>query len=161
MSSEAESVSCAESPQCHTLEPGDDYDEQTHAGASGSENYLVKYFSQSIVILLTNLDCLKSDQHLALQSLEGGVQSCSAEFIESSTDSSDSGDLFVAHVLEDLDDDLRGELHQGDGSAGGVGGGASHIVACFHQTLGVSLTISLLGAGCSCVWPHLHYALSA
>ena len=96
-----------------------------------------------------------------MQSLEGGVQSCSTEFIESSTDSSDSGDLFVAHVLEDLDDDLRGELHQGDGSAGGVGGGASHIVACFHQTLGVSLTISLLGAGCSCVWPHLYYALSA
>ena len=60
------------------------------------------------------LDCLESDQHLALQSLKSGVQSCGTEFIESTGDPPHGWDLLVAHVLEDLDQDLGGQLHQGD-----------------------------------------------
>ena len=68
---------------------------------------LVQYF-------LFYLDCLETDQHLALQSLKSGVQSCGTEFIESTGDPPHGGDLLVAHVLENLDQDLGRQLHQGD-----------------------------------------------
>ena len=71
-------------------------------------HFILKLFSFS------HLDCLKSDQHLALQSLKGGVQSCGAELVESAGDAAHGGDLLVAHVLEDLHDDLRRQLHQRD-----------------------------------------------
>ena len=69
------------------------------------------------VVELGYLDCLESNQHLALQSLKSGIQSCSTQFVESSADSPNCRNLLVTHVLQNLHDNLCRQLHKSDVTA--------------------------------------------
>ena len=82
---------------------------------------------------------------------------------------SDCRRLPERHVLEDLDDDLCGQLHQGDVSVGSLrprggcgeveGGRTTGILAALLEVpraTRLTLTVPLAGAVGACVRPHLH-----
>ena len=88
---------------------------------------------------------------MALQSLKSGIQSGSAELVESPGDESDGRDLLETHVVEYLDDDLRRQLHQSYLSAqshhftvplpGAVRPGVRSHADCLSLSLSVSLCL--------------------
>ena len=60
------------------------------------------------------LDGLEPDEHVVLQPVEGGVEPGGAQLVEPPADQAHRRVLLEGHVLQDLDEELGGQLHEGE-----------------------------------------------